>query len=307
MSFGTKVKYAARVLWPEGKLPPGLRKVERNALIIDKLKELGHDPRTGLPTRWTLNRHLDRDFPVADACTLCTSTADAADGITEPDAEHQEGRLHMKTSNRMTITDVTGAARSWQQEVPWDEGIDDVLHQNYFDTVHLYVRQGDRIELFARDFSWTCAFLVVSVNKTARTVSTLLTQPPMFLLHGADRSEGHIIEQMQQAENDFRQDKMQRAEYEARMAVLQSLHQHKRYPMQWLAAKFMQLARAHEAGRLTRQQHDKAWEELRAVMTDEQQAEVMNAADEEPDSAATEKKSTKSKSKLVTATSPAAA
>ena len=76
MSFGKKVEVALRALKDEGQLPPGLRAVELRRRVIDKLKELGHDPRTELPCRRTLARYLER-LLAADTtrpdCLICAS------------------------------------------------------------------------------------------------------------------------------------------------------------------------------------------------------------------------------------------
>ena len=59
MSFGKKIEDVALALRREGKLPPGLRTVERNKRVLDRLEELGNNS-NGLPSRWMLTRHLDR-------------------------------------------------------------------------------------------------------------------------------------------------------------------------------------------------------------------------------------------------------
>jgi len=93
VSFGKKIDAAVRALKAEGKLPPGLRAVERDKLVIDKLQELGHDTRRG-PSRWTLARHLD---PARTNCTFCTSTSDTAGVICAPDnLEPDEGTTRCK-------------------------------------------------------------------------------------------------------------------------------------------------------------------------------------------------------------------
>src|SRR5262245_31772685 len=73
MSFGKAIPLAVRALRAEGKLPATLPAVQRDKLIVEKLKELGLDTRHG-PSRWTLARHLAR-LEAGDAtCTFCTMT-----------------------------------------------------------------------------------------------------------------------------------------------------------------------------------------------------------------------------------------
>jgi hypothetical protein len=64
----------------------------------------------------------------------------------------------------------TGAVRTWYQVVPWDHGLDEVLHPDYLNSNYLAFREGDRVELQASDLSWMVAFVIVSVNRNARTV-----------------------------------------------------------------------------------------------------------------------------------------
>jgi hypothetical protein len=89
MSFGKAIAVAERMLKAKGKLPPGLRDVDRNKRILDCLqKELGH---TQLPSRWALARY----FAVADATrtdrTFRTSTGDLLGGITEAEEPPTKG------------------------------------------------------------------------------------------------------------------------------------------------------------------------------------------------------------------------
>src|SRR4029077_7205599 len=104
--------------------------------------------------------------------------------------------------------------------------------------------------------------LIVSVNRSARTVSALLKEPPTFLLRSSDRSELYLMDAFQKLENDFRDNKIRREEYEARRKGLESLRGRGQYPSAWLADKLTQLNRALDAERLTRQQHDRARQEL---------------------------------------------
>jgi hypothetical protein len=276
MSFGRKLSSAMKALQAAGVPLANLRPVELHKRVADKLVELGHDP-CEIPSRWTIERHLRllmADTPRSD-CTLCTSTNALADGISDSTQDPTtEGHDEMHLSDHRSMREIGSSVRTWHQVVPWDHGIDEVLDPAYLNPNYLAFREGDRIELQASDFSWMAQFLVVSVNRSARTVSTLLTQPPVFLLRSRDRSEIYLVDQFQKAESAFQKAEMKRDEYEARMAVLQSLRDHGRYPSAWLAEKLMQLHRALDAGRLTRQQHHNAEQGLREVIDDAQMDEV---------------------------------
>lgn len=185
----------------------------------------------------------------------------------------------MNSSDPRTMLDSTGSSRPWEQTAPWDHGLDEVLGSGYFDRNYAQFRERDRIEVCASDLSWICGFLVVGKSLSARTVATLLTVPPVFLLQSADRSEIAIVDQLQKAENAYRANKMGQGEYEARRKVLESLRDHGRYPSAWLADKLAELNKALDAKRLTKQQHHNAAEGLFAVMTGDQMDEVNGGVD----------------------------
>jgi hypothetical protein len=197
---------------------------------------------------------------------------------------HEEDETHF--SDHRSMLDITGAVRTWLQICPWDHGLDEVLTPSYLDTNYLAFRQGDRVEIQASDFSWMLGFLIVSVNRSARTVSALLKEPPTFLLRSSDRSELYLMDAFQKLENDFRDNKIRREEYEARRKVLESLRDRGQYPSAWLADKLTQLNRALDAERLTRQQHDRARQELFEVMSADQMDEVNAIIRGEPPKAA---------------------
>jgi hypothetical protein len=44
------------------------------------------------------------------------------------------------------MTDITGAARTWVQVVPWDHGLHEVLDPAYLDPRYLIFRKADRVE-----------------------------------------------------------------------------------------------------------------------------------------------------------------
>lgn len=278
MSFG-KVKEAVRALKAKG-LPPNLNPGQLHKRIYDELVALGYDPRTELPSRRSLDRYLKRLLE-ADAtcaiCPTCASTNGAVIGIlaadnSEPPPTNDEDE--MRVSNHQSMQSITGCFNTWSQEVPFDHGVDEVLAPGYLHGNYLKFRQGDRVELQPADFSWMVAFLVVSVNRHARTVNTRLTMPPTFLLGSLDRSSGYLTDQFQKAEQDFQAARISRTEFEERHAVLKSLRDDGRWPSAWLAALLQQLNRAYDAGLLSRLQHGNAAQELFSVMDEEQSLEV---------------------------------
>jgi hypothetical protein len=177
MSFGKKLAAAAIKLKAEG-ISPGIRTVELEKRIAEKLIEFGSG-RGEIPSHRTFLRHLDdlRALLQPADGTLWHFRDDAAGSISgTDDAEHQEGKemeARRFQSDRMSMQDTTGSSRAWLQVVKWDHPLDEVLSSGYLDTHYLAFRQGDKVELQASDFSWMCGFIVVSVNRSARTVNTL--------------------------------------------------------------------------------------------------------------------------------------
>jgi hypothetical protein len=137
MTFGHKITAAVRALQREGKLPANLRTTELEKRVANKLTELGHDPRTELPSRRTLLRHYERyreavDDTTRPICPLCHVHLGAAAGMVDSeDLESQRGQDDMHQSDRTTMFDIMGAARTWLQVAPWDHPLDEVLAPGY--------------------------------------------------------------------------------------------------------------------------------------------------------------------------------
>jgi hypothetical protein len=145
MSMGRKIDEALRALEAEGGLPKSLTTGERNKRIWDKLSELGHKAREH-PSRRTLARYLGVLRPT------CPSPNSILSGNVESNFD-PEKEDQMRYSDHRTMIDITGAARTWVQTVPWDHGIHEVLDPAYLNPNYLAFRQGDRVELQASDFS----------------------------------------------------------------------------------------------------------------------------------------------------------
>src|SRR5262245_46803982 len=250
MSFGTKLRAAIAALKTAG-LPPDLRPKELHGRILDELQKQGHKP-SELPHPRTIARYLERleQQQRAEFVTLCHVHPGAADGISDVTTEPPTQDDDMHQSNSRSMINITGSVRVWHQVVPFDHGIDEILRKDYFDANYLQFQQGDRIELWAGDFSFTVEFLVVAVNRAARSVTTYMTEPPRFLLQGADTSPPFLASELQRIQNELRDNKIGSAEYEGRRDVLMSLRDHGRYPTKWIADKLMQLDRALDGGRL---------------------------------------------------------
>src|SRR5262245_48803833 len=92
MSMGRKMTAALLALKAEDRLPPGIRTIELEQLLYDKLKDHGHHG-NALPDRRTFYRHLDRLRALLQPAdvTICHSKPAAADGIVAAETE-QEGQ-----------------------------------------------------------------------------------------------------------------------------------------------------------------------------------------------------------------------
>ena len=318
MSMGARMRTALLVLKDEG-VPSDIGTGELEKRIEGKLIDLGYR-RGEIPSHRTFMRHvadLKALLQPADG-TLWHFRDGTVIGITDAATEPPttEGHDEMQ-SNHQTMIDITGASRTWVQEVPYDHPIDVILGPTYLHGNYLKFRQGDRVELQPADFSWMVGFLVVSVNRHGRTVSTRLQIPPTFLLGSLDRSPNYLIDELHKAEQDFQKGKITRAEFDQRCAVLQSLKDHGKFPSAWLAALLQQLNRALDAKLLTRLQHSNASQELFAVMDEAQMDEVAAIVNKleakaEASSAATEAPAVnggsaeKPRKKLTLATPPSA-
>jgi hypothetical protein len=279
VSFGQAIKTAVRQLQTEGKLPPTLRAVERDKLVIDKLRELGHDTRHG-PSRWTLARHL-ADLAVVDACTLCTLSSDAARGILTAEDLHEHEGDQMEEARPQALQEITQAVRQWLLTVPHDHGLDQALHPQYLSRLAILnnrpLKPGDLIQVRPVTLVWYFELLVVSVVKAPPSVAAKLIRPPMFLLATANRSAAHAIDQLNQLQHDYSLGQLSQAEYELRSGLLQNLRDNGgRYPVPLIADLLSQLNRALDANLLTRSQHATAQQELLAALS-EAQLDELNA------------------------------
>src|SRR5262245_7629233 len=276
MSFGRKVEAAVRALQAEGRLPSTLRPVERNARVIDKLMALGHISRHELPSRRTLGCYLDRAEP---ECPLCTSTNDAAGGISDvDDPSDDEGENSMEAAPQ-ALAEITQCVRQWLLTVAHDHSLDQALHPNYLRGLatlnNRTLEPGDVIQLRPVDMSWFAELMVVSVVRAPPSVAAKLIRAPIFLMATADRSQVHIIAQLNDLQNQYSLGKVTQQEYERRSDLLQKLRDGGGcYPTPWIADKLSQLHRALDANLLTPAQHATAQKELLAALNEAQLIEL---------------------------------
>ena len=185
--------------------------------------------------------------------------------------------------------------------VPHDTEIDVALSPIYLRRfANMNLRPGDGIEWRSVDMTWIARGLITSVVKSPQAVTYKLMLAPTFLMGHADHSTVHVLDQINTLERDHQLRKIDGAEYEGRLRILQALRDDGgRYPQDLVRRRIAEVGRAQEAGLLSRPQHAQALTDL-LVLLDEPHAQD-EPTEPGPGSGSAPNRASK-KPKLVTAT-----
>ena len=108
--------------------------------------------------------------------------------------------------------------------VPHDTEIDVALSPIYLRRfANMNLRPGDGIEWRSVDMTWIARGLITSVVKSPQAVTYKLMLAPTFLMGHADHSTVHDLDQINTLERDHQLRKIDGAEYEGRLRILQAL------------------------------------------------------------------------------------
>jgi len=252
-----KLTVAFLALKAEG-LPPVISTTELEKRLDRELGAQGYRPEER-PSHRTFLRYLGhlRTLIQDAAGTHCHSKLDPADGISGADDLEHEGEDGMEAEPRQ-LEEITQAVRQYLVWVSHDTPIDVALNPIYLRRfASMNLRPGDGLEWRSVDTTWIARGLVASVVKQPPTVTYKLMLAPTFLMGDADYSAAHILDQINALEREHQLGKVSAPEYEERLRILQALRDDGgAIRRTWCAGGLPELGRAHEAGLLSRPQHN---------------------------------------------------